>query len=378
MGLFKHKDKTRPDLDPSPGPSKNLPANPNQKPQAGQNSFNDSGYSGSDVSNLDLQKAAKNQQQAQGKPPGTTVTTTTTTTTTTTVVTADGTTQTFQHPYDPSTDPPPQQSQTTYIDPNTTSQTIHRQAENRTPVPSQHQPIEATPAPTAPPPAQRPQFHRIQTPPRKPTPQDLATMGQHELPTPGPYSQGALQQEQSIPRANSTSGGRAIPPRSELRPTSTASPYPQPLNTNPHVQPLNTNQSPHSPHSGIDPAVAASPTSPIAPNGRSKTPNFSRPDAAHHASKRESVGNVVKGIHGAGEALRGTVNSTIARGMGDAAELERSRSVKEQGLNEFRGSGLREGFREKAEGRMKIRRRSGSANPGEGHGHVLDRVDEVR
>jgi hypothetical protein len=64
--------------------------------------------------------------------------------------------------------------------------------------------------------------------------------------------------------------------------------------------------------------------------------------------------------------------------MGDAAELERSRSVKEQGLNEFRGSGLREGFREKAEGRMKIRRRSGSANPGEGHGHVLDRVDEVR
>jgi len=83
MGLFKHKDKTRPDLDPTSGPSKNLPTNPNpQQPPVGQNSFNDSTYySSSDVSNVDVQKATQNQQQAQGKPPGTSVTTTTTTTT---------------------------------------------------------------------------------------------------------------------------------------------------------------------------------------------------------------------------------------------------------------------------------------------------------
>lgn len=88
--------------------------------------------------------------------------------------------------------------------------------------------------------------------------------------------------------------------------------------------------------------------------------------------------SAVKGIHGAGEALRGTVNGTIARGVRDKTEVERSREVREQGLSEFRSSGLREGFREKAEGRMRTRRRSGSANPGEGQGHVLDRVDEVR
>ena len=80
MGLFKHKEK-RPDLEPSSGPAKNLPTNPNPPP--GQNSFNDSTYySGSDVSHSDPQKTVpvQNQQKAQGKPPGTTVTTTTTST----------------------------------------------------------------------------------------------------------------------------------------------------------------------------------------------------------------------------------------------------------------------------------------------------------
>jgi len=82
----------------------------------------------------------------------------------------------------------------------------------------------------------------------------------------------------------------------------------------------------------------------------------------------------MKGIHGAGDVIRGSVNSTIAKGVGDTAEQERMRLVREQGLSQFRDSGLREGFREKAEGRMRSRRRSGSANPGEG----LSRVDEVR
>jgi len=186
-------------------------------------------------------------------------------------------------------------------------------------------------------------------------------------------------------RSNSTSGGRAIPPRSELRnsrpaePVPAAAPTPDPRYAQyPRVEPLNTNQQyPHNPQASFDPTLV-SPTSPAAAVPRAKTPNFSRPDAAANVSKKDSMMSAVKGIHGAGEALRGTVNGTIARGVRDKTELERSREVREQGLSEFRSSGLREGFREKAEGRMRTRRRSGSANPGEGHGHVLDRVDEVR
>lgn len=85
----------------------------------------------------------------------------------------------------------------------------------------------------------------------------------------------------------------------------------------------------------------------------------------------------IKGIHGAGEALRGSVNSTIAKSVGDTAEQQRMKAVREKGMEEFRGSGIREGFREKAEGRMRTRRRSGSANPGEGF-PGLQRVEEGR
>jgi len=391
MGLFKHKDKTRPDLDPTSGPSKNLPLNPNpQQTSVGQNSFNDSTYySSSDVSSSDMQKATQNQQRAQGKPPGTTVTTTTTTTTTTTVVTADGTTETHQHPYDPSTDPPPQQSRTTYSAQSPAAQN-HAVTSHNTPshqesvhVQAPTAPIEATPVPIDRPQTQRPQYNRIQTPPRKPTPQDLANHEQHELPTPGPLHPdrtSIVQTENSlppiIPRSNSTSGGRSIPPRSELR-NSTHKPDDLPTKSNLRedlqVQPLNTKPNTH--HE-IDSAIATSPTSPTMPDPRAHTPNFSRPDAS---TKKGGVVNAFKGLHGAGEAIRGTVNSTIARGVGDTAELERSRVIREQGMSEFRSSGLvREGFREKAENRIRTKRRSGSANPGEGQGHVLDRVDEVR
>ena len=81
--------------------------------------------------------------------------------------------------------------------------------------------------------------------------------------------------------------------------------------------------------------------------------------------KRESLFGAIKGLHGAGEALRGTVNGTIARASHDTAEEERMRAVKEKGLGEFRGSGLREragglreGFREKAGERQRTRRLS--------------------
>ncbi|KAG9247592.1 hypothetical protein BJ878DRAFT_414526 [Calycina marina] len=331
MGLFKHKNKEtqRPDLVPISEPAQNLPVNPNP-PQ--QNSFNDSTYySGSDVSRPDPQS-----QPEASKPPGTTVTTTTTTTTTTTVVTEDGGTETEVHPYDPSTDPPPQQSETTYPPPTT-----------------------------------------------KPTPQDLALQArqepQYELPTPSPLYPQENNPASSVQISNSTSGGRAIPPRSKLRKSRDLHPAAAKAPTQyPQVEPLRTN-SPHvhDPHTSVDSAVAVSPTSPVVP-GRVETPNFSRPDAAAHVSRREGLLKAAKGLHGAGDAIRGTVNGTIARGTGDAAEQERARVIKERGMVDFNSSGLREGFREKAEGRMRTRRRSGSANPGEGQGHVLDRVDEVR
>lgn len=153
-----------------------------------------------------------------------------------------------------------------------------------------------------------------------------------------------------------------------------------------------------------------SPVSPTSPVGgvRATTPNFSRPGAAPatqncpsqapppvptqsqtqpeaqpHASKGQSLGSALKGLHGAGEALRGAVNSTIAKGMHDSAEEEKMRALRKQGMSDFRGSrlyeksgGLREGFRAKAEvaqGR-RLRKRSLSRGPQLGHG--LDVVDE--
>lgn len=85
--------------------------------------------------------------------------------------------------------------------------------------------------------------------------------------------------------------------------------------------------------------------------------------------------NAMKGIHGASEAIRGSLNGTIARGVGDREELERARVVREQGMQEFKGSGLREGFREKAEGRMRLRRKS--HGNGESAPEGLDRVEEA-
>jgi len=75
-------------------------------------------------------------------------------------------------------------------------------------------------------------------------------------------------------------------------------------------------------------------------------------------SKRGTLTSTIKGIHGAGEAIRGTINGGIARSLNDREEEEKMRAVKAQGASEFRGSGLREGFREKADSRMRLRRKS--------------------
>ena len=239
-------------------------------------------------------------------------------------------------------------------------------------------------------------------------------------------------------RTPSTSGGRPIPPRSELRnstpPTHSTSQFQSPTaggesynnipprsakrNSNEfNVQPLNTgNQTPVPPPKNNDPI---SPVSPVESRwdgrggARPTTPNYSRPGVSgqnhqqqpgtyqqqpsqapppvpsqaqaqpEHMSKRQSLGIALKGLHGAGEAIRGTVNTKIAHGMHDTAEEERMKAVREQGINEFRGSGLydrsggvREGFREKSEVQQgrRLRKRSLSRGPQLGHG--LDAVDE--
>ncbi len=147
------------------------------------------------------------------------------------------------------------------------------------------------------------------------------------------------------------------------------------------IRPLNTTKPPA--NEGLNPAV--SPTSPV----RSQTPNFSHSGVESHPAgvnesgntttisadspqpppkhqgKRESLFGAIKGIHGAGEAVRGTVNAKIAKVSHDTAEEERMRAIREKGLGEWSGSGLaeragglREGFREKAGERQRHRRLS--------------------
>ena len=113
--------------------------------------------------------------------------------------------------------------------------------------------------------------------------------------------------------------------------------------TNPPRLPINEQQTPNSP---------------TKPNV-----NFSRP-----GGKRESIANAARGIHGAGEALRGSVNSAIAGGLRDQKDLEQNQAIKEQGMREFTNSG----FREKAGNRL--RRRSGGIANGNQAGVVGGRV----
>ncbi|KAI9745113.1 MAG: hypothetical protein M1818_001391 [Claussenomyces sp. TS43310] len=160
---------------------------------------------------------------------------------------------------------------------------------------------------------------------------------------------------------HSTSGGRPIPPRSELR--------------NAHIspQPLSQTQPPH--HHGSQPLAShpQSPTfqestsDPVTPTSPSSSANFSRPLGTHSSR----LTNAFKGLHGAGEAIRGTLNSTVAKGLGDDADMERQRDIKEQGLREVRDSG----FRDKAQTRLRRRSASRELKSGMVDGR-LERVDE--
>jgi hypothetical protein len=391
-------------------------------------------------------------QNHEGQRPGTTVTTTTTTTTSkyfqtshskqptsidcrltelypaTTTVAPDGTTQTYSHPYNPSTDPPPQASETivdqklpsnqgivpdTNPDPNSSTQPTSKKTSCER--------EQTQPNPTITQQAPTPSHSYREAPPRKPTPQQLQQSQFAPPPgtTPVPPQNTAARTEAevpAIPRSPSTTGGRPIPPRSEFLNTTNArgtSPYPAstlspdatgippPPARSPKrnsgdrvVAPLGTNRP------AGEAGIVESPVSPTAP-ARSHTLDFSRPGAvaaspssptrenlgtttsisadppSHPHGKRESLFGAIKGLHGASEALRGTVNGTIAKASHDTVEEERMRAIREKGMGEWRGSGLseragglREGFREKAGERQRNRRLSvgtgvhGSEGPG--------------
>ncbi|KAF8865604.1 hypothetical protein BDZ45DRAFT_668554 [Acephala macrosclerotiorum] len=486
MGLFKHKDKTRADV-VSETPSSNPASTEGSSPQhQHQNSYHDSAYySNSNASSADAapspgpsqQQQQQQQQQPpqrQSQPPGTTVTTTTTTTTTTTAIAPDGTTHTYSAPYNPSTDPPPQASETTVdknlpanarintgISPNPQSQTqAQQQSYNQAPptikqtgpTPDQSQSAFQPPARRLTPKQSQKQY-AAPPPPGSIQPQHSGNQAynQHLNPQPNQAYTGPEEEVPSIPLYRTTSGGRTIPPRSELRNSPGRGPAqgtPSPINNQAAsaasppmperserrksreytVAPLNTNPVSELPAGSLG-VYGEQPITPTMPTNatRPKTPNFSRPGVHSPSSsvnnlpqqnnlgntttissgitpaaatteaspvpakehklerKRGSVTAALKGLHGAGEAVRGQLNSTIARGMHDSAEEERMRAVRDKGLGEWRGSGLservpvglREGFREKAGDRLRSRRLSqGNGIHGSEGPNGLDPVEE--
>lgn len=245
-----------------------------------------------------------------------------------------------------------------------------------------------------------------------------------------------------VPRKDQTEAGRAIPQRSEMRngskyemedtsPTQAQS-YPDrsenynsptrqsfvPTDTTSPNQGYDSRLAGHGQHQGYPPHVGrghtgyqdndpemeiVTPLSPTParaqsqPYANTNASNISSTTGAHPSPStsshythlasqpststkpnRTSIGGAIRGIRGASEALRGTVNQGIAKGVHNKEEEARMRAVRHQGMEEFRESGLREGFRQKAGERQRKRSRDyghngiyGSEGPG-----GLDPVEE--
>lgn len=141
-------------------------------------------------------------------------------------------------------------------------------------------------------------------------------------------------------------------------PKSPNPPYNNTTSINPQANSQANNEI-HNQNLNSNPTTSNPPRIPINEQEISTNPaktnvNFSRP-----GGKRESLASAARGIHGAGEALRGSVNSVIAGGLGDQKDLEQNRAIKEQGMKDLTNSG----FREKAGNRLR-RRSGGIANGG--------------
>lgn len=131
----------------------------------------------------------------------------------------------------------------------------------------------------------------------------------------------------------------------------------------------NSNASHISPSTGVHPSASTS---------SHYTHLASQPSTNTKPTNRSSIGGAIRGIRGASEALRGTVNQGIAKGVHDKEEEARMRAIREKGMEDFRESGLREGFRQKAGERQRKRSQDygyngvyGSEGPG-----GLDPVEE--
>ncbi len=79
----------------------------------------------------------------------------------------------------------------------------------------------------------------------------------------------------------------------------------------------------------------ATDTTPVAP-----APVTSNTTAG--TSKRQSLRSAFKGLRGAGDAVRGAVNESVAHALHDTAEEERMHAIRKQGLTDWKDSGLRE------------------------------------
>ena len=254
----------------------------------------------------------------------------------TTTVDSDGSTHTQVHPYDPSTDPPPA-SETTI-----TSSTQPGSSEN---------PNNNTEYTT---------MHRNSTSGGRPIPpRSELRNSQNSIPQPHTQPQSQTQYQ---PLSQYQSQSQYQQPPLASHPPAPLSPS-EPLNSTYCNQPSNAayqNQTPdHASHQG-----STYPTSSIYSNQSS--------DHTHHG-KRESLMAGMKALHGAGEALRGTVNSKIAGKLGDEQDAVNQRKVREQGLREVRETGIRDRVPLVHGG--KLRKRSLSRGMGEER-RPLERVDE--
>ncbi len=107
--------------------------------------------------------------------------------------------------------------------------------------------------------------------------------------------------------------------------------------------------------------------------------NFSRPkfagtaDSTGHHGKRDGIKSAAIGLRGAGDALRGTINSAAAKMMHDEEDYARQKAIQEHGLRDMEKSG----YTVDSSGAHRVRRRSGSQGLRSGaNGRSMGTVDE--
>lgn len=195
-----------------------------------------------------------------------------------------------------------------------------------------------------------------------------------------------------ITRPNPTPTGQMkdkptpIPPRSELR---NAPPVSSPLAASAPISAATTQPGPRpSSNQPLSPSQALSSNPPLSKIESDPVPtspshfNFSRPktvqptpatDSTGHHGKLDGIKSAAIGIRGAGDALRGTINSAAAKVMHDEEDYARQKAIQEQGLRNME----RGGYTVDSSGAHRVRRRSGSQGLRTGpNGRPMGTVDE--